>query len=236
MLCRVSALWHVSMLPFICCACWAVLVTLHVLCLNPYSKHTRQQNALHSTQALLSAVHCNAAEAALWHVSMLPFICSACCNVWVTLYVLCLNPCSKHNMRQHHALHSTHALLSAVYCGAGDTLLCDLCIHASVQMLCMLWFLTHTACAKAELCLNVCSKHIRQQTSIALSCALQCWRCPALWIQELAMLNILLVLTLLYISWSAMLGPPWSAIKLNSMHCLWAQYSVHTLGESPKCV
>ena len=57
-----AALWSTSMLPFTCSGCWAVLVTRHVLCLNPCN---RQQNALHSKQALLSAVHGNAEDALL---------------------------------------------------------------------------------------------------------------------------------------------------------------------------
>ncbi len=73
MLCPVSALWPVSMLPFICSACWAFLVTLHVLCLNAGSKHMGQQNALHSRQELFSAVQCNAGDAAVWPVSMLSY-------------------------------------------------------------------------------------------------------------------------------------------------------------------
>ena len=57
-------LWPVSKLHFTCFACWAVLVALHVLCLDPSRKHTRQQNALHSKQALLTAVHGNVGDAA----------------------------------------------------------------------------------------------------------------------------------------------------------------------------
>ena len=74
-------LWPVSMLHFMCSACWAVLVTLHVLCLHPCSRHTRQQSALHSRQALLSAVHGNAADAA------------AVACVYAAFHVLCMLGC-----------------------------------------------------------------------------------------------------------------------------------------------
>ncbi|DBA94338.1 TPA: hypothetical protein ACH3X1_001945 [Trebouxia sp. C0004] len=58
--------------------------------------HMRQHSAVHSRQALLSAVYCNAGDAALRPVSMLPFLCTTCWPFLVTLHVLCLNPCSKH--------------------------------------------------------------------------------------------------------------------------------------------
>ena len=96
-----------------------------VLCLKICSKHIRQRSALHSRQALLSAVYCNAGNAALWPVSMLPVICSACWAFLVTPHVLCVNICSK-DTRQWSALHSRQALLSAVHCSAEDALLCGL--------------------------------------------------------------------------------------------------------------
>ena len=77
-------LWPVSMLHFTCSACWAALVTLHVLCLDPCSKHIRQQNALHSRQALLSAVHGNVGDGA------------AVACVYVAFHVLCMLGCLGH--------------------------------------------------------------------------------------------------------------------------------------------
>ena len=62
-------------------ACWAALVTLHVLCLDPCSKHIRQQNALHSRQALLSAVHGDAGDGA------------AVACVYAAFYMLCMLGC-----------------------------------------------------------------------------------------------------------------------------------------------
>ena len=77
-------LWPVSKLHFTCFACWAVLVALHVLCLDPCSKHIRQQNALHSRQALISAVHGIAGDGA------------AVACVYVAFHVLCMLGCLGH--------------------------------------------------------------------------------------------------------------------------------------------
>ena len=138
-------LWPVSMLHFTCSACWAALVTLQMLCLDPCSRHIRQQNALHSRQALLSAVHGMLEMVLLWPVSMLHFTCSACWAALVTLHVLCLDPCSKH-IRQQNALHSRQALLSAVHGNVGDAAAVA-CVYAAFHMLCMLGCLGRTACA-----------------------------------------------------------------------------------------
>ena len=74
-------LWPVSKLHFTCFACWAVLVALHVLCLDPSRKHIRQQNALHSKQALLTAVHGNVGDAA------------AVACVYAAFHMLCMLGC-----------------------------------------------------------------------------------------------------------------------------------------------
>ena len=138
-------LWPVSKLHFTCFACWAVLVALHVLCLDPSRKHIRQQNALHSKQALLTAVHGNVGDAA------------AVACVYAAFHVLCmlgclghtdvlwLDPCSKH-IRQQNALHSRQALLSAVHGNVGDAAAVA-CVYAAFHMLCMLGCLGRTACA-----------------------------------------------------------------------------------------
>ena len=138
-------LWPVSKLHFTCFACWAVLVALHVLCLDPSRKHIRQQNALHSKQALLTAVHGNVGDAA------------AVACVYAAFHVLCmlgclghtdvlwLDPCSKH-IRQQNALHSRQALLSAVHGNAGDAAAVA-CVYAAFHVLCMLGCFGHTACA-----------------------------------------------------------------------------------------
>ena len=138
-------LWPVSMLHFTCSACWAALVTLHVLCLDPCSKHIRQQHALHSKQALLTAVHGNVGDGA------------AVACVYAAFHVLCmlgclghtdvlwLDPCSKH-IRQQNALHSRQALLSAVHGNVGDAAAVA-CVYAAFHMLCMLGCLGRTACA-----------------------------------------------------------------------------------------
>ena len=153
-------LWPVSMLHFTCFACWAVLVALHVLCLDPCSKHIRQQNALHSRQALLSAVHGNAEMLLLWPVSMLHFTCSACWAALVTLHVLCLDPCSRH-IRQQHALHSKQALLTAVHGNAEMLLLwpvsmlhftCYACWAALVTLMCCGWILAASISDSRMLC------------------------------------------------------------------------------------
>ncbi len=64
-----------------------------------------------------------------------------------------------------------------------ETLLCGLCVHAFVHMLC---FLSHTACVEALLCLNPCSKVNRQQNALhsrqALLSAVHCDAGdPAVW-------------------------------------------------------
>ena len=70
--------------------------------------------------------------------------------------MLCLKSESK-LISQQNALHSRQALLSAVYCNAGDTLLCGLCVHASFHVLYMLGFQSYNACAESVMCLNPCS-------------------------------------------------------------------------------
>ena len=77
-------LWPVSMLHFTCFACWAALVTLQMLCLDPCSRHIRQQNALHSRQALISAVHGIAGDGA------------AVACVYAAFHVLCMLGCLGH--------------------------------------------------------------------------------------------------------------------------------------------
>ncbi len=50
-----------------------------------------------------------------------------CMDAVESRLLYCLNPCSK-VIRQQNAVHSRQALLSAVHCDAGDTLLCGLCV------------------------------------------------------------------------------------------------------------
>ncbi len=58
----------IAMLEMLLCGLSRTACAEAVLCLNVCSKHMRQQNALHSRQALLSAVYCNARDAAVWPV------------------------------------------------------------------------------------------------------------------------------------------------------------------------
>ena len=170
-------LWPVSMLHFTCFACWAVLVALHVLCLDPSRKHIRQQNALHSKQALLTAVHGNVGDAAAVACVYAAFhvLCMLGCLGHTD--VLCLDPCSKH-IRQQNALHSRQALLSAVHGNVGDAAAVA-CVYAAFHVLCMLGCLGHTACAVSGSLQQAYQTAARfaQQTSIAHCCAWQCRRC-----------------------------------------------------------
>ena len=198
-------LWPVSMLHFTCSACWAALVTLHVLCLDPCSRHIRQQNAMHSRQALLSAVHGNAGDAAAVACVYAAFhvLCMLGCLGHTD--VLCLDPCSKH-IRQQNALHSRQALLSAVHGDAGDGAAVA-CVYAAFHVLCMLGCLGHTACVVSGSLQQACqtAERFAQQTSIALSCAWQCWRCCCCG------------LCLCCISLALHAGLPWSHCKC----CVW---------------
>ena len=202
---KMLLLWPVSMLHFTCSACWAALVTLHVLCLDPCSKHIRQQNALHSRQALLSAVHGNAGDAAAVACVYAAFhvLCMLGCLGHTD--VLCLDPCSKH-IRQQNALHSRQALLSAVHGNAGDAAAVA-CVYAAFHVLCMLGCLGHTACAVSGSLQQAyqTAERFAQQTSIALSCAWQCWRCCCCG------------LCLCCISRALHAGLPWS----HCMCCVW---------------
>ena len=56
---------------------------------------------------------------------------------------------------------------------------CVACVYAAFHMLCMLGILGHTTCAVPESLQQAdeAAGCFAQQTSIALSCALQCWRC-----------------------------------------------------------
>ena len=170
-------LWPVSKLHFTCFACWAVLVALHVLCLDPSRKHIRQQNALHSKQALLTAVHGNVGDAAAVACVYAAFhvLCMLGCLGHTD--VLCLDPCSKH-IRQQNALHSNQALLSAVHGNVGDAAAVA-CVYAAFHVLCMLGCLGHTACAVSGSLQQAYQTAARfaQQTSIAHCCAWQCRRC-----------------------------------------------------------
>ena len=170
-------LWPVSMLHFTCSACWAALVTLHVLCLDPCSKHIRQQHALHSKQALLTAVHGNVGDGAAVACVYAAFhvLCMLGCLGHTD--VLCLDPCSKH-IRQQNALHSRQALLSAVHGNVGDAAAVA-CVYAAFHVLCMLGCLGHTACAVSGSLQQAYQTAARfaQQKSIAHCCAWQCRRC-----------------------------------------------------------
>ena len=198
-------LWPVSKLHFTCFACWAVLVALHVLCLDPSRKHIRQQNALHSKQALLTAVHGNVGDAAAVACVYAAFrvLCMLGCLGHTD--VLWLDPCSKH-IRQQNALHSKQALLTAVHGNVGDAAAVA-CVYAAFHVLCMLGCLGHTACAVSGSLQQAyqTAERFAQQTSIALSCAWQCWRCCCCG------------LCLCCISRALHAGLPWS----HCMCCVW---------------
>ena len=150
-----------------------------MLCLDPSRKHIRQQNALHSKQALLTAVHGNVGDAAAVACVYAAFhvLCMLGCLGHTD--VLCLDPCSKH-IRQQNALHSRQALLSAVHGNVGDAAAVA-CVYAAFHVLCMLGCLGHTACAVSGSLQQAyqTAECFAQQTSIAHCCAWQCRRCAA---------------------------------------------------------
>ncbi len=78
--------------------------------------------------------------------------------------VVCLNPCSK-QIRQQIALQSKQMWLSAVHCNARDTAVWPESMHLLIRSA-RCAFLRHTASAEAVVCLNPCSKQIRQQIAL----------------------------------------------------------------------
>ena len=85
-------------------------------CWKNRSKQINQQVVLPNRHMLLSAVHCNARDTAVWPESMHPLICFARYAFFGhTAREECLNPCSK-QINQQIALHSRGFAVSAMQC------------------------------------------------------------------------------------------------------------------------
>ncbi len=91
--------------------------------LNPCSKYSREQSTLHSRQALLAGVICDAKDTAWWPICMHYFMCPACCASLVilplqTLQYACIQAESKQT-RQQPAVQSRQALhIAVLFCEA----------------------------------------------------------------------------------------------------------------------